>query len=752
MIRSLADVRLLKQLILTFSVILVVNLVIGIYFTTKIRDLKTLVEVMYDNPLMASTFAMSAKFRFERADSLVRTALVVDTKKEFEELIKEIDSQIEQGDEDLVVVQERAVAQSSKEIAELVQSKVNDYKIVIRETLKRAEDISGGTKSYATIQNNLQKYLDEDVRNVIQKKLTDLTDDAAETGYTFRLDSEAKNSETVRFFYFGSATIVLITFLLAFLLSRTIATPLARYSKTCLEISAGDYKQRVSVFGEESEIAVLGRSFNLMLDRVAEKDRNMKSLLDGLTTAVFSFNATGTISSEKSIACAQVFGDQPLLNVVDFLKINSGLDVEGTKESLELLWNPDTSIDFDSLATGVFPSHMALPFKAAEPTKFIALTYRQNLNSDGNLEKIIVLANDITDSTLAERNSLLQAERVDRLTKASQSAENYIESKNNFIMFIKSSKQIVGKNLAAVCESEMADLKRQLHSLKGELSLMGHKTCARLVHDIETSLADGSAKDELVLDAIKKIERSFVAESDDVLAVLGLDETSKMIKVNEEKIEALISYVKAEPLFQEDQKLQLLAKLTGLMQKPIKHFLKKYEEYVTTTAEKLGKIVALEFDDKSDEISFNEIQKLDSAFGHLLRNSLDHGIEFPEDRTAAGKDARGKILIAAKRDIAAKKIIFKISDDGRGIDHNKLSEKAVLKNIWSAEQAKNASKDEALNLIFLSDFSTKEVITETSGRGVGMDAVRADIENLGGKIDLQTEIKKGTRFTLVIPT
>ena len=129
--------------------------------------------------------------------------------------------------------------------------------------------------------------------------------------------------------------------------------------------------------------------------------------------------------------------------------------------------------------------------------------------------------------------------------------------------------------------------------------------------------------------------------------------------------------------------------------------------------------MALEFSEKSDEISFHEIQKLDSVFGHLLRNSLDHGIESPEDRESEGKKKTGK---------------------------------AVLKNIWSAERAKTASKDEALNLIFLSDFSTKEVISETSGQGVGMDAVRADVENLGGKIQLQTEIKKGTRFTIVIPT
>ncbi len=750
--RRLSDVRLLKQLILTFSVILIVNIVIGIYFTTKIGGLKTLVEVMYDNPLMSSTFAMSAKYRFERADSLVRTAIFIKDKEKIKALKKEINSQVEQGDEDLAVVQERAIAESSKELAELVLSKVNEYKEVIDTTLAAAEENLKVKDSSVDILL-LEQYLAKDNRTFIQKKLTELTDDAAETGYTFRLDSEARNAETVKFFYFGSTATVLITLLLAYFLSRTIAKPLSDYSKTCIEISDGNYKKRVNVFGSESEIAVLGKSFNLMLDRVDEKDRNMKSLLDGLTTAVFSFDKDGIISSEKSIACNYIFQDYELNNIYSFFNHHNGLAKQGLEESLQLLWDPTIDMDFDSLTSGVFPNKMTLPYGDKNPTKYISLRYKQNLNSHQKLEKIIVLADDITETTLAQKNAVIQAERVERISKASLGAENYIESRNSFISLIQNSQHILTKGASKLTKTETADLKRQLHSLKGELAIMGHKTCASQVHHIESSLTAelNASIDTTLLENIKKIDAEFSLESADVLSVLGLDSQSKSIKVDLEKITALRNFVVQSEHLSAEQKLSLKSKLNTLVQKPMQQFFQKYDEYCKVLSENLGKSVNLIFDSRSDEVAYEEVSRLDAIFGHLLRNSLDHGIEEMELREELGKPDTGSITISAARKPDLKVLEISIQDDGRGIDHKRLIDKAVAKGLWTAEKAKAASKEEALDLIFLSDFSTKEVVTETSGRGVGMDAVRSEVVGLGGSLTLQTDIGKGTQFTIRLP-
>lgn len=751
LVKKLSDLPLIKQLVLTFSVIVVVNLLTGLYFTTKIRDLKKLVEVMYDNPLMASTFAMSAKYRFERVDSYVRTVIFETDTVKIAELKKEINSQIEQGEEDLAVVQERALAEKSKELASVVKEKIADYKVVIEKTINQARENSKLKNSGSNAKNLLNQYLEVDIRNFIQQKLTDLTDSEAETGYTYRLDSEAKNKETVRFFYIGAAGILLVTLLLAFILSRTIASPLSRYSKTCQEISKGNYSNRVSVYGQKSEIAVLGNALNQMLDKVDEKDRSMRSLLDGLTTAVFSFDHAGNISSEKSIACAQIFPKEELKSIFQFFKNYSGLKEDGLVESLKLLWDPEVTIDFDSLATGVFPSKMKLPLGAAVTEKYILLNYKQNLNSKNQLQKIIVLADDVTEATLAQLNSAIQAERVERITRASQSAENYIESKNNFISLLRMCESILQQN--TISETDLTTLKRQLHSLKGELGLMGHKKCSSQIHAIETNIAEATGpliSSELIT-SLEEVENEFTEQSSDVLSVLGLDSQSKMIQVSNEKISGLIRFVQTEKEISSEHRALLLQKLSALLQKPLKQFFQKYEDYVLLTAENLGKNVLLEFDSKGDEVSYAEVQHLDSIFGHLLRNSLDHDIEDSEERLEKGKSETGVITISAKRNLSEKQLRITLQDNGRGIDHRRLAEKAVQKKIWTQSQASSASASEALQLIFLSDFSTKEVVTETSGRGVGMDAVRAEIEKLGGTIELQTELGQGTVFTLNLP-
>ena len=146
------------------------------------------------------------------------------------------------------------------------------------------------------------------------------------------------------------------------------------------------------------------------------------------------------------------------------------------------------------------------------------------------------------------------------------------------------------------------------------------------------------------------------------------------------------------------------------------------------------------------------MQHLDTIFGHLLRNCLDHGIEDIETRVESGKPIAGIIKISANRDLQQKKLRIVISDDGRGIDHHKLIAKAVQKKIWTAEKSATVSVKDALELIFMSDFSTKDVVTETSGRGVGMDAVRSEVEKLGGTIGLITEIGKGTQFIIELPS
>lgn len=182
---------------------------------------------------------------------------------------------------------------------------------------------------------------------------------------------------------------------------------------------------------------------------------------------------------------------------------------------------------------------------------------------------------------------------------------------------------------------------------------------------------------------------------------------------------------------------------------PIRTIWSKFPRVVRDTAFSLGKQVQLEMEGEETELDKTLIEAIGNPLTHLVRNSLDHGIETAEVRAAKGKPAIGKLLLRAYHESG--QVNIEISDDGGGIDPNRLKNKAVQKGIISADRAEQMSDREALNLIFLPSFSTAEKVTNISGRGVGMDVVRTNIEKINGTIDVQSQVGKGTTFKLKIP-
>ncbi len=134
---------------------------------------------------------------------------------------------------------------------------------------------------------------------------------------------------------------------------------------------------------------------------------------------------------------------------------------------------------------------------------------------------------------------------------------------------------------------------------------------------------------------------------------------------------------------------------------------------------------------------------------HMVRNSGDHGIETPSERTAAGKPEHGTITLNAYHE--GGHIIIEISDDGRGINLEKVSEKAIANGLTTAEEIEAMSSKQICQFIFKAGFSTAEKVTNVSGRGVGMDVVRTNIEKIGGHVELQSEPGAGSKFVVKIP-
>lgn len=182
---------------------------------------------------------------------------------------------------------------------------------------------------------------------------------------------------------------------------------------------------------------------------------------------------------------------------------------------------------------------------------------------------------------------------------------------------------------------------------------------------------------------------------------------------------------------------------------PIGTAFSRFPRIVRDLSSKLGKECQLVVEGKDVEVDKSIIEAIGDPLTHLIRNSVDHGVELPAARLQSGKNSLGTIRLSAYH--RAGQVCIDIEDDGGGIDPEKLKEKAVSKGIISDRQALEMGTREALRLIFHPGFSTSEKLTDVSGRGVGMDVVRTNIERIGGTVEVESEIGKGTSIQIILP-
>lgn len=182
---------------------------------------------------------------------------------------------------------------------------------------------------------------------------------------------------------------------------------------------------------------------------------------------------------------------------------------------------------------------------------------------------------------------------------------------------------------------------------------------------------------------------------------------------------------------------------------PVGSLFQKYPRLVRDLARQLGKEVDLEISGGDTELDKTIIEDLKDPLVHLVRNAVDHGVEMPADRVSSGKPAKATVRLSAQQ--AGDHIVIEISDDGRGIRAEVLRRKALEKGLIDVETANSLDEASSLKLIFLPGFSTKDQISDVSGRGVGMDVVKTNIQKLNGRIDIDSVAGLGTTFRVRLP-
>lgn len=182
---------------------------------------------------------------------------------------------------------------------------------------------------------------------------------------------------------------------------------------------------------------------------------------------------------------------------------------------------------------------------------------------------------------------------------------------------------------------------------------------------------------------------------------------------------------------------------------PVGNVFKRFPRQVRDLCREKGKDIDLQISGEETELDKSILELISDPLVHLVRNAVDHGIELLEERKRLGKRPEGTLKLRAYHQ--GNYIHLEISDDGKGMDPELIKRKAVEKKLITSREAEGLSRREALNLIFTPGFSTAEVVTDVSGRGVGMDVVKTNIEKLNGMVDIETEVDKGTTISIKLP-
>ena len=229
---------------------------------------------------------------------------------------------------------------------------------------------------------------------------------------------------------------------------------------------------------------------------------------------------------------------------------------------------------------------------------------------------------------------------------------------------------------------------------------------------------------------------------------------NRLIKINvdveeryegEEFLEELNQVVSIVSLVTTD--LQIAVMKTRML--PIGKVFNKFPRMIRDLSRELSKNIELHISGEETELDKSIVEEIGDPLVHIIRNSCDHGVETPAIRQAQGKDEKGNIILKAYNE--GNQIVIQIDDDGKGLDAQMLKNKSLEKGIITEKEADNMSDKEAYSLIFKPGFSTAAAVTSVSGRGVGMDVVKTNIEKLNGMIDIESEIGKGTSIKLKIP-
>lgn len=516
-----------------------------------------------------------------------------------------------------------------------------------------------------------------------------------------------------------------------------------------VKIAKNDFQQVVN------KIPKIWKTLFLQMNsRFRSVNMRLSEVLEHTPQGLVKVDKNSVITSEYSIECTRYFGKENLSGI-NFPKLIMPNNEEGQltwQETFPMLYDEET-LPFDDIA-----ALLNQDTKYSHPeggTKEFVFSYYPCRGIGGEITAVDIGIEDVTAARELERQNEKMQREQQIMGKIYENPESFI----NLRQFLTDTLTNVLSLIRSFTKTPIADLSeeiivsmRMLHSLKGFSGIFSLSVIQESSHELES--------------LVKKIQKQGRAEASDLEAMAqwlnrlkedyqyttvlfnNIGDSLKkrllgtVLSANE--FEQLRSSIRSKDLASIEKLLESIEKMDA------RRLVSTWEEEGKKLLDELGKKAEIVLQGEGGFITRRAFRLLEGALVHLLRNAIDHGIETPEERKQAGKSETAAVTIHIEQQEEG--LVFKVSDDGRGIDLEKLAEKA--KENLQVDQNKVQAileKGEAWKVLFLPGFSTAAEVTKISGRGVGLDAIWEAVTNLGGKISMDTEAGKGTTFQVTLP-
>jgi signal transduction histidine kinase/HAMP domain-containing protein len=566
-----------------------------------------------------------------------------------------------------------------------------------------------------------------------------------------------------------------------------ITRPIEQLVKSSEAISNGDYNQSISIHSND-EVGNLAHHFELMRttikrytdhlqELIDEKMQQVNDILNNIDQGLFTINLDGSVNKEYSARANEILkvDDIASHNINQLLRLDSKQN-EAFCTWLNLVKAKYKAQRWQKLVKLAPVQELELIQGENSDQEYVSISYQKIYNKSGELSKIMVLAMDVTDKRLKDIQMAAERQRhenevksilgiantppeeiaeftedtTDRLNQLHKQVKNHLEG------VTKQREQYPDGPEYNIGKEMFEHMYRNIHTIKGNAGSYGFELLSLYAHKAEDMLEELREPVKMrrdnslaaIAEYLNKMDESMREIHQKIKLVFGRDDevTVRVPEIRIHKIQemctALRNSIDAEPL------IPLYDECMMLTWKPLKTLTRKYLKSIQKAARAQNKNVHFDIDGEMKLFPTEEFSDIDEILIHLIRNAVDHGIEEPEVREELNKGI-GRIRFEYRK--TREKRVILLSDDGRGIDTDKLVEKSIQKGIITPDIVPAMSEEEKINLIFNPGISTSEKITDTSGRGIGMNVVFERMKALGGNTEIKSRLGKGTTFILTIP-